>query len=420
MTAPTTGQTLDVTIDKLVFGGYGLARHDGLVLFVPFGAPGDHLRVEITQVEKKHVRARIVEILAPSPHRRQPRCRHFGDCGGCQFQHVDYREQLRAKSEFVREALIRTGGFDWPEPVVVQAGDEWGYRSRTQLKVYATSKRRADGSIGRVSGRAAVLPETDLAVGAPRLGFHRAFTHDIVDIAECPVLAPALEQGLQQVRAAIAPLTRDQMPYQIDGACGTDGATFAPDIPGLRKDLVEHRVGGFRYLIEPESFFQGNRHLVDRLVQGAIGDERGELAYDLYAGVGLFTLPLSRRFTRVVAVEDERRAATLGRVNVKNNGCDNVSYLRSTTEQFLAGNQPRPDLVLMDPPRLGAKPAIPLLLRMAPRRLVYVSCDPNTLARDLRQLCDGGYEVEQVEAYDMFPQTFHVESIARLRHQSPA
>jgi 23S rRNA (uracil1939-C5)-methyltransferase len=187
----------------------------------------------------------------------------------------------------------------------------------------------------------------------------------------------------------------------------------------MRKDLVEHRVLGFRYLIEPESFFQGNRHLVHELVAGALGDERGELAFDVYAGVGLFSLPLSRRFARVVAVEDERRACTLGRVNVKTNGCDNVTYLRSTTEQFLRDTRERPDLLLMDPPRLGAKPAIPLLLKLRARRLVYVSCDPQTLARDLRQLVDGGYEIEQVEGYDMFPQTYHVEAVARLRLSRP-
>jgi len=131
------------------------------------------------------------------------------------------------------------------------------------------------------------------------------------------------------------------------------------------------------------------------------------------------SLPLSRRFARVVAVEDERRACTLGRVNVKTAGCDNVTYLRATTEQFLRDNRERPDLVLMDPPRLGAKPAIPQLLALRASRLVYVSCDPQTLARDLRQLVDGGYTLEQVEAYDMFPQTYHVEAVARLALRTP-
>ncbi|MBL9077153.1 MAG: class I SAM-dependent RNA methyltransferase [Planctomycetes bacterium] len=415
---PALGSELELTIERLGFGGSAIARHDGLAVFVPFAAPGDRVRAEVVEHGKSFVRARLVAVLAPGPDRIAPRCRHFGDCGGCQFQHVAYAAQVAAKGEFVRDALVRTGGFDWPAPVTVHHGEPWGYRARTQLKLKATSGLRGDGSHGRLrkkERRAAAATASD--DGPPVLGFHRAFTHETLDIAECPVLAPPLEQGLGDVRRAIASLPRRDWPYQVEGACGSDGrASWAPDLPGMRKDLVEHEVCGFRYLIEPESFFQGNRHLVQRLVEGALGDERGELAFDLYAGVGLFSLPLSRRFRRVVAVEDERRAATLGRVNVKANRCDTVTYLRATTEQFLRQNQERPDLVLMDPPRLGAKPALPLLLQLRARRLVYVSCDPQTLARDLRALVDGGYTLEQVEAYDMFPQTFHVEAVARLRH----
>ena len=424
MTTLTLGQLLDVTIDRLGFGGSAVARHEGMAVFVPFGAPGDLARIEITEIEKSFARARLVEVLQPGPSRVTPRCRHFGECGGCQFQHVDYAAQVAAKAEFVRDALVRTGGFDWP-PVVVHHAEPWGYRVRTQLKLIATSGERSDGSHGRLgkherrrrqAAAAAVVHD-----GPPQtvLGFHRALSHSVLDIQECPVLAPAIEQGLPDVRKALAGMSRKDWPYQIDGACGTGGASWAPDLPGLRKDLVEHQVLGFRYLIEPESFFQGNRHLVQELVAGALGEERGELAFDLYAGVGLFSLPLSRRFTRVVSVEDERRACTLGRVNVKTNGCDNVSYLRSTTEQFLRDNKERPDLVLMDPPRLGAKPAIPQLLKLRSKRLVYVSCDPQTMARDLRQLVDGGYVLEQVLGYDMFPQTWHVEAVARLRLATP-
>jgi 23S rRNA (uracil1939-C5)-methyltransferase len=420
---PALGTALELTIDRLGFGGSAIARHDGLTVFVPFAAPGDRVRAEVVEHGKGFVRARLLAVLAPGPDRTTPRCRHFGECGGCQFQHIAYPAQVAAKGEFVRDALVRTGGFDWPQPVVVHHAEPWGYRVRTQLKLQATSGERRDGTHGRLrkperrqlAARAAVDPAAPLV-----LGFHKAFTHETLDVAECPVLAPALEQGLAGVRAALAGLPRRDWPYQVEGACGSDGqASWAPDLPGMRKDLVEHQVCGFRYLIEPESFFQGNRHLVAGLVEGALGAEGGELAYDLYAGVGLFALPLSRRFRRVVAVEDERRAATLGRVNVKSNRCDNVTYLRATTEQFLRQDPPRPDLVLMDPPRLGAKPAIPLLLQLRPRRLVYVSCDPQTLARDLRQLAAGGYVVEQVEAYDMFPQTFHVEAVARLRLADP-
>ncbi len=420
MTELRLGQQLELRIDRLAFGGSAVARHDGMAVFVPLAAPGDLVRAEIVELDRKFARARLLDVLEPGPDRVAPRCRHFGECGGCQFQHVDYAAQVLAKAEFVRDALARTGGFDWPDPVRVHHAEPWGYRVRTQLKLVATSGQRTDGRHGRLRKRerralgAGAATDAPDGPAEPRLGFHRAFEHSVVDIEECPVLAPGLESALPRIRAALAGMPRAEWPYQIDGGCGVEGASWAPDLPGLRKDLVVHEVLGYRYLIEPESFFQGNRHLVADLVRGAIGDERGDLAFDLYAGVGLFSLPLGERFTRVVAVEDERRAATLGRVNVKNNGRDNVSYLRATTEQFLTGNKQRPDLVLMDPPRLGARPALPFLLRLRPTRLVYVSCDPQTLARDLRTLVDGGYDLLEVEAYDMFPQTFHVECVARL------
>jgi len=394
MTTLAIGQQLEVTAERLAYGGFAVARHDGLALFVPFAAPGDRLVVEITELHDRHGKARIVEVLAPSPHRRAPRCRHFADCGGCQFQHVDYQEQLRQKAEFVHDALVRTGGLEVAPPIEVRHAAEWGYRARTQLKVHYR-----------------------------QLGFHRPFTNEIVEIEECPVLAAPLEQALPELRAALRALPDGQRVHQVEGACGHGGASWAPDLPGVRKDLVEHRVLGFRYFVEPESFFQGNHLLVDELVRHATADPAGSangsarsgLAFDLYAGVGLFTLPLSRRFARVVAVEDERRAATLGRVNTKQNGCDNVHYYRETTERFLRQNKERPDLVLIDPPRVGCKPALKALLALAAPRFVYVSCDPTTLARDLKTLTMGGYAIESVVAFDMFPQTFHVETVAHLR-----
>ena len=386
MTAVDIGQTLEVTAESLAFGGFAIARHEGLVLFVPFAAPGDRLLVEITEQEKRHVRARIVEILEPSPHRREVRCRHFQDCGGCQFQHVDYATQLQAKADFVRDALVRIGGFEWPDPVTVHHSGEWGYRARTQIKVHQRE-----------------------------MGFHRAFSKEVVPVYECPVLAPELEAQIPELREALTRAPRKPRIHQIEGACGSDGPAWTPDLTDTRRELVEHRVQGFTYYVEPEGFFQGNRLLVDTLVGKAVEGLSGAHAFDLYAGVGLFTMPLSQRFDRVTAVEDERRAATLGRVNAKINGCTNVSYFRQTTEQFLAQNKVTPDLVMMDPPRLGARPAIPALLELGAEHLVYVSCDPNTLARDLKTLVEGGYSVASVEAFDMFPQTYHVECVAHLQ-----
>jgi 23S rRNA (uracil1939-C5)-methyltransferase len=379
------GQEIELTAERLASGGPAVGRHQGMVVFVPFAAPGDRLRVRLVDIDKRFARGRIVEILQPSPHRREPRCPLFGECGGCQFQHVDYQEQVRSKGEFVRDALQRIGGLDWPAPVAVRAGPEWGYRSRAQLKV---------------SHRA--------------VGFNRAFSRETLDVPHCPILAEEINAALPAVRAALARLAPGDLPHQVDGALGVGGPVFAPDLPGMQKDLVEHRVAGFSFLIEPESFFQSNRFLVERLVQHAVDGERGGLCFDLYSGVGLFTLPLSERFERVVAVEDERRAVLLGRVNARHNGRENVDFVRLAVERFLAAASERPDLVLLDPPRQGAKAAVPELVGLRPARIVYVSCDPGTLARDLKELCGGGYRVQSVEAFDMFPQTCHVEAVAKL------
>lgn len=424
----TPGQTLELRTERLAFGGSTIARHEGRAVFVNFAAPDELVRCEITAVEKTFARAKVVEILERSKDRVEPKCQHFTECGGCNYQHVSYEAQVAAKSEFVHDALTRIGKFDWTEPVAVHHAEPWNYRSRTQLKLKATSGVRPDGRRGRIDKkvRKQLKAEAEAKIAAgempaeptpktPVVGYHYGGTNKVLNVNECPVLAPELESGIAKIRNAITGMHPRDWPYQIEGSCGHEGASYSPDLPGMRKDLVEHEVLGFRYLIEPESFFQGNRHLVHRLVEAAIGEEKGELAFDLYAGVGLFSLPLSKRFERVISVEDERRACTLARVNVKTNKCDNVHYLRKTTEQFLQSNKERPDLVLMDPPRLGAKPAIPRLLKLKAKRLVYVSCDPQTLARDLRSLVDGGYELESVEALDMFPQTYHVEAVAKLR-----
>ena len=428
----TPGQSLQLRTERLAFGGSTIARHQGRAVFVDFAAPNELVQVEITEVEKTFARAKVTEILEPSADRVEPKCQHFGECGGCNYQHVSYAAQVAAKSEFVFDALTRIGKFDWQEPIAVHHAEPWNYRSRTQLKLKATAGTRQDGTRGRIDKKMRrqlkAKAEADAAAGIappqeaspsrePVVGYHYGGTNKVLDVQQCPVLAPDLEQGIATIRGAITGMHPRDWPYQIEGSCGIDGASYSPDLPGMRKDLVEHEVLGFRYLIEPESFFQGNRHLVHELVQVAIGEEQGDLAFDLYAGVGLFTLPLSKRFQRVISVEDERRACTLGLVNVKTNKCDNVHYMRRTTEQFLKTNKERPDLVLMDPPRLGAKPAIPMLLKLRAKRLVYVSCDPQTLARDLRTLVDGGYELESVVALDMFPQTYHVEAIAKLRYK---
>jgi 23S rRNA (uracil1939-C5)-methyltransferase len=364
-----------MTIEKLVFGGEGLARHDGRTVFIPFAAPGDRVGVRIVEERRNFARGEIVEILAPGPARRAPRCRHFGVCGGCDLQHVAYEAQAEAKAGFVRESLRRLGGIDWPGEIPVRTGPEFGYRTRTQLQ----------SSAGRV-------------------GYFRAGSHEVVAIGQCPVLVPELEA------LAVATRARD-LDGPIHLAAGDAVAVVAA--PGAR---VHRRIGGFDLEFGAAAFFQGNRFLAETLVREATSGVCGRLAVDLYAGSGLFTLALAPAFGEVLGIESDRPAAAQGMENAGLNGATNVRFVAADVAAWLARNAAaRPDLVLLDPPRAGTGPLVAnAIAALAPPAIHYVSCDPATLARDLRVLVGAGYEIRSVVAVDLFPQTHHVESVVRL------
>lgn len=397
--AESLGATHEVTIEKLVYGGDGLARIGAQTVFVPFAAPGDRLRVRITETGRNFARAVIEEILTPAPARRTPPCPHFGVCGGCQLQHLEYPAQLAAKAEFVRESLRRLGGIEWTGEIATLAAAEFGYRARAEIKV-----RRVDDE-------------------PPHIGYFRAGTHEVCEVNDCAILLPAANRELQRLRAEpeLIPhgATRVYLTVGDDGvivtpATGENGKAHEVDALGT----AQQRIGGFTYRFGVRSFFQSNRLLVEELVRTAVNERDGALAVDLYAGVGLFTLPLAQRFAQVIAVEGNRLAVAHGSENVRANNVTNVRYDSVSVEAWLkykATEQPCPDLVLLDPPRAGAGAiVIERLAALAPPQLVYVSCDPATLARDLKLLVAYGYTLRALTVLDMFPQTFHVETVAEL------
>lgn len=394
------GSVHEVTIEKLVYGGEGLARIGTQAVFVPLAAPGDRLRVRIVTVERNFARAVIEEVLEAAPVRRTPPCPLFGVCGGCQLQHLDYAAQLAAKAEFVRESLRRLGGIEWAGEIKTCAADEFAYRSRAEIKV----ERNAQGQ--------------------PRPGFFKASTHEICEVSDCPILLPSVNRELQRLHAepTLIPadatrvyLTAGDDEVIVTPATGEDAKSSEVDALGTAHQCI----AGFNYEFGVRSFFQGNRLLVEALVKTVVGDKQGELAVDLYAGVGLFSLPLASRFKQVCAVEGNRAAAQHGVENARANNVANVRYENVSVEAWLkykAAEQPRPDLVVLDPPRAGAgATVIERLAALAPPQLMYVSCDPATLARDLKMLVAYGYRLESVTAFDMFPQTFHVETVVEMR-----
>lgn len=398
-TQVSLGQSHEVTIEKLVYGGDGLAHIGTQAIFVPFAAPGDQVRVRITEVERNYARAVVEEIIEPSPARRTPPCAHFGVCGGCQLQHLDYAAQLETKVAFIRESLRRVGRIDWSDDIPMQAAAEFGYRSRAEIKVSLDAEGRA------------------------QIGYFRAGTREVHEVSDCPILLPAARRELQRLHSEPHLIPRDATRVFLtagdESVIVTPGSgenSRAAELDAL--GTAHQRIAGIDYSFGVRSFFQANRLLVEELVNVAIGDARGKLAVDLYAGAGLFALQLAGRFEQVYAVEGNRLAAGHGQANARANNTGNVRYEAISVEAWLkykAAAAGRPDLLLLDPPRAGAgAQVIERIASLAPPQITYVSCDPATLARDLRLLLNHHYRLTSLTALDLFPQTFHVETVARL------
>jgi 23S rRNA (uracil1939-C5)-methyltransferase len=378
----------EVTVEKLVVGGEGLARLEGVPIFVARAAPGDRLRVRLVERRPDYARAAIVEILEPGPGRRPDPYPELSRTGICDLQHLDDALQPHLKAAAVRETLQRLGRIELPPRIEVVAGPPWGYRLRTQLHA-----------------------EVDAVTGKVRVGYHARGSNELVAVTRCPLLVPELESLLPELpeRLAGSPHRR------IDLAAGDRGAvTAAPLVPGLPHGEVSMTIGGHSLSYDARCFFQAHRQLLPYLVELAVGPWEGGEAYDLYAGVGLFSLPLARRYSRVVSVEADRVAARYGRNNARRNRLPRVSGVGQVVESWIAALPDRPDRVLVDPPRAGltGKVRQALAARRA-RRLTYVSCDAATLARDLRMLAPV-YRIESIQLVDLFPQTGHMETIVQL------
>jgi 23S rRNA (uracil1939-C5)-methyltransferase len=384
-------EELELTIDQLVAGGDGLGRFEGIPIFVPRSAPGDRLRVRLTERKRDYGRAQIVKILAPGPGRRKPPCPHFARCGGCDLQHLEDGLQSRLKAAAFLETLHRLARIEPPGPVPVLTGAAWGYRLRTQLHT------GVDAESGRVS-----------------VGYHARGTNDLVPVEQCPILAPVLEEQLATLPERLHDLG-DTLPKRIDLAAG-DGERFAtaPVVADLPRGDLSLQVGAFTYRFDARCFFQGHRELLGTLVETAVGPWEGGLAVDLYAGVGLFSLPLARRYKKVLSVETDRIAIRHARANARQNRCSNLEIEAMAVESWVRRWPKGVDRALLDPPRSGlGGPARRVLLEQGPARVTYVSCHPAALARDLRVLRPA-YRMESLTVLDLFPQTGHIEAVVQL------
>ena len=432
---------LTLEIEKLVYGGDGLAFHEGRPVFVPFVLPGEVIDAIPVQASRKLVRAMPANVSHPAGHRIEPACPHFTQCGGCHYQHMPYESlpagagqpaaagQLQLKVDILAEQLRRLGKIEWEGEIPVHSAEPWNYRNRIQLRVVPHPAKP----------------------GILQVGYNRPGSHRLWPVDRCPISSPQLNRLIEVLNRLSA---EQRLPMSLRGV-----EAFADDrdeslwvtlrLPGIDFDLAAvtemfrtevsgllslqyhetstrrrttdglgwnyWHAGPHRWRVGHQSFFQVNRHMADKALERVTADLEGKVALDLYAGVGLFSRALADKFERVVAVEGHPPTAADLAANTAD--LDAVEPQTVAVAEYLEGFPEKCDAVVADPPRAGLGPKVTkALLELAPARLVYLSCDPSTLARDLANLAPD-YRITSIEMLDLFPQTFHIESLVRLERE---
>ena len=429
---------LRLTIEKLVYGGEGLARlpandrGPGKAVFVPLVLPGESVEASLSEEKPGFTRARLDEVCSPSSRRIEPRCPYFERCGGCHYQHTDYEHQLEIKAAILKENLRRIAKLELSTELEIHSSPPWNYRNRSRFKVQTA-------------------PEF-------AVGYYKFNSHELLEVQECPISSPLINRALaalwQVGGAGKVPNGIQEVEFFANGndtqllaevyclpetAIENFGLELKPALAEMSSvvffaarparaeaqgDARQLGSGGHLvyatklapYRVSAGAFFQTNRHLTDELVKIVVNRRGGAAAgtaLDLYAGVGLFSSVLNREFERVIAVE----SSPTSHADLRYNSPANVKAVRTTTEQYLenAAGKLRPELVVVDPPRSGlGERVIKGLVRLGAPRITYVSCDPATLSRDLARLLQSGYRVEEAHLVDLFPQTYHLESVFHL------
>jgi 23S rRNA (uracil1939-C5)-methyltransferase len=403
---------LDVQLTTESYGGDCIARMpDGRALFVPFGISGEKVRVEITEEKKNYCRGKIVKVLEPSPERIQPRCPHFSDCGGCHYQQLGYADQLALKQRIVTAQLERIGKImNPPVKPIVGGGEQWNYRNTVQFSLSANG----------------------------RMGYQRAGSTTLVEIRECHLPLNAINQLWPQLeidaqagiqRVSIRCGENDELMLGLEGT-SQEAPEFEVDFPLSvvyihpdgntllsGEDYSTMRILGKPFKVSADAFFQVNTAMAEKMVSHVLtllGDRQFEHIVDAYCGAGLFSAFLAPRCKHLTGIELSESACNDYAANLEE--FEHVSLYMGKVEQVLPALEIKAELILLDPPRAGldAK-AMEGLLKAAPAEIIYVSCDPATLARDLQRLTLEGYELQSVTPFDLFPQTYHVESISLMR-----
>jgi len=401
---------MESRIVSMAPGGFGIARIDGVVHFVPETVPGDVVEIEAVTKKKGYTFSRLVRILSPSLARRTPFCPWYGECGGCDFQQITYEDQLRIKAEIFRDQMDRIGRFEDPVCPPITGSQAGRIRMRFQVR---------EGRIGLFGRR----------------------TNRLCEMTECPVAHDPINEALQSIRKKLAEMPK-RAGIKGEATCLTVGGkvhlhldlperaaavlaeSLGPPVAGsiigkgagrrsVGKPALSRKVAGVAVEISGDLFVQANPE-INEIISGEIADfpAGSTKCFDLYCGWGNFTFPLARRCHEVVGIESSPFAVGAARKAALKGGLGNLSFFcRSAADADLASA----DGIVLDPPRPGlSRGLIEKILRAGPERIAYLSCNPATFARDLRHLVDGGYRIESIRLFDMFPQTHHIESLARL------
>jgi 23S rRNA (uracil1939-C5)-methyltransferase len=419
-----------VKIESVAFKGYGVTHLNGRVVFIPYTATGDEGQVEIIEERKNYSMGRLKKFLVASPWRVEPLCPVFGQCGGCQWQHIDYSVQGKLKKEILTQILKRLGNLkETPFISVAPSPQSYAYRVRVQLKV---------------EGKA--------------IGYYQERSHKIVDIDQCPISHPLVNQIIRKLRGAFSLFSRmteieiNVSPEEGKGVISLHLVSFDRRTEnGLREFLQVHPIfkgyavkqkGGLtlfnapylhfttslnqngqkrniKFRTSPGSFYQVNPEQNRTLIQMVLNFSdvnENERVLDLYAGVGNFTLPLAVKAKESIGIEENTTAVDDARFNAERNRIRNCDFIQGRVEDVLKHwERESPDLILLDPPRMGCKRALDQMVKLTPKKIVYISCEPTTLSRDLRLFSEKGYSLKGLALIDMFPQTYHMEVVALLK-----
>lgn len=401
-------QTFDLTLTTLTYGGDAMGRlPDSRAIFVPFGLPDERVHVRLTEEKRGFARGEIVEILQSAPERISPRCKHFGQCGGCHYQHLPYEKQLEAKAAILRDQLTRIGKIQNP-PVkpTLASPDAWNYRNYVQFHLDAQGKLgfQAPNSNRVIPISECHLPESSINALWPQLEFESETGIERVS------LRSGVDENLMLVLESDSP---DAPEFEIEAGISVVHIFDEHAVVIAGEDHITMKVLGREFFVSAPSFFQVNTAIAEKMVQHLLDrlPTSQSVLLDVYCGVGLFSAFLAPKCKQLIGIEASESACENFVINL--NEFDNVELYEDFAEDVLPALDVQPDIILVDPPRAGVeKEALDAIGKMNPKVIAYVSCDPSTLARDAARLMNDGYKLLDVTPFDLFPQTYHIESIS--------